>query len=340
MKRLFVVLLLLAAPAFARPWTDAGGKHHTTAELADFQGGIAYLKKDDGKISAVPLKKLSKADQDFIRSATPEVKLIEGKVISIADGDTLTVLVGETPTKIRLEGIDAPESHQAYGHKSREALADKVFHKTVRIEWRELDKYKRMLGHVFMDDRWVNKDMVQEGWAWHYRQYSKSEVLADAESDARTAQIGLWAGTDPIAPWEFRHLPKASPPVAKEPPQPKVEPPSKPAEETEETVYVTRTGEKYHRAGCHHLKSSIPMTLSEAAKRYSPCSVCRPPTPKHTATSDPPATSPSRSKASDRDALAEQSTGQTATGIPTYTGPRGGTYHYSKSGKKVYEKKK
>jgi hypothetical protein len=85
------------------------------------------------------------------------------------------------------------------------------------------------------------------------------------------------------------------------------------------------------------------MALSEAAPRFGPCSVCRPPMAdtgsspprKNVASSDPSTISDER--------LAQQSetpTGQTATGIPTYTGPRGGVYHYSKSGKKVYERKK
>jgi competence protein ComEC len=44
------------------------------------------------------------------------------------------------------------------------------------------------------------------------------------------------------------------------------------------TVYVTRTGKKYHRAGCRYLsQSKIPMSLAEAAKHYGPCSVCKPP---------------------------------------------------------------
>jgi len=44
------------------------------------------------------------------------------------------------------------------------------------------------------------------------------------------------------------------------------------------TVYVTRTGEKYHRDGCRYLRQSrIPMSLAEASKRFDPCSVCKPP---------------------------------------------------------------
>jgi hypothetical protein len=46
----------------------------------------------------------------------------------------------------------------------------------------------------------------------------------------------------------------------------------------EVVVYVTRTGEKYHRESCRHLaKSKIPMSLTDAKQRYAPCKVCRPP---------------------------------------------------------------
>lgn len=118
-------------------------------------------------------------------------------------------------------------------------------------------------------------------------------------------------------------------------------------------VYVTNSGTKYHSEGCRYLsKSNIPMPLSQAIGQYSPCSVCHPPisadstSPQRNTSatrthshSTPPPTSLG-SEFVDRNPYSESVTGQTATGIPTYTGPRGGQYHYSKSGKKVYEKKK
>lgn len=51
------------------------------------------------------------------------------------------------------------------------------------------------------------------------------------------------------------------------------------SEPAESTVYVTRTGRKYHRESCPHLRSRIPMPLAEAAAAYAPCSVCNPPVP-------------------------------------------------------------
>ena len=51
---------------------------------------------------------------------------LTGKVIAVTDGDTINVLVNEETVKVRLEGIDAPESGQSYGKKSKEALAEMV----------------------------------------------------------------------------------------------------------------------------------------------------------------------------------------------------------------------
>ena len=131
-----------------------------------------------------------------------------GKVVKVADGDTITVLFDKTQHRIRLAGIDAPESKQAFGTRARQALADKVFGKEVKVVWKKRDKYKRILGNIYLDGRWVNKEMVAEGWAWHYRYFSSDRELAKAEAAAKEAKKGLWADADPIPPWEFRKMKK------------------------------------------------------------------------------------------------------------------------------------
>lgn len=131
-----------------------------------------------------------------------------GKVVKIADGDTITVLVDKTQHKIRLEGIDAPERTQAFGTKAKQALADKVSGKEIKVVWKKRDKYKRILGNIYLDGRWVNKEMVAEGWAWHYRSLSSNQELAKAQTEAKDAKRGLWADADPIPPWEFRKMKK------------------------------------------------------------------------------------------------------------------------------------
>ncbi len=129
---------------------------------------------------------------------------LTGKVISIADGDTLTVLVGKESIRIRLEGIDAPESKQAFGNKAKQHLQSLVGTKEATVHPTGKDKYGRTLGEVFVDGVSLNQKMVEDGFAWHYKQYSTDAKLAKAESAAKSKKLGLWADPNPLAPWEFR----------------------------------------------------------------------------------------------------------------------------------------
>jgi micrococcal nuclease len=130
---------------------------------------------------------------------------ITGQVVKIADGDTLTVL-DETKTqhKIRLAGIDAPEKGQAFGTKSRENNAAKVFRQTVRVEVIDVDRYHREVGRIFLGDRFINMEMVADGFAWRYVQYDKPGEFTSAENGAHENRRGLWADPEPMPPWEWR----------------------------------------------------------------------------------------------------------------------------------------
>jgi len=138
-------------------------------------------------------------------TAAADIKEIAGKVVGVSDGDTLTVLdASKTQYKIRLQGIDAPEKAQAFGEKSKQALSGMVFGKTVKIESKGTDRYSRTLGEVFVGTNWINRAMVEQGWAWHYVQYSKSAELAKAEQEAKRKGLGLWRDKEPLPPWTFR----------------------------------------------------------------------------------------------------------------------------------------
>ncbi|MBI3866711.1 MAG: thermonuclease family protein [Planctomycetia bacterium] len=140
--------------------------------------------------------------------AEPESKTHEltGKVVHIADGDTLTVLdADKVQHKIRLHGIDAPEKGQAFGTKVKEALAGKVHEKSVRVVWKEKDRYGRIVGDVHLGDRNINVEMVHDGFAWWYRTYApKLKALEEAEGEAKKEKRGLWHDESPEPPWEFR----------------------------------------------------------------------------------------------------------------------------------------
>ena len=140
-----------------------------------------------------------------LTAASPPAKTLTGKVVKIADGDTLTMLVGKTQIKVRLEGIDTPERAQPFGRKAGQALAKKVFGKVIQVDDLGKDRYGRTLGIVRLGKRNINLELVQEGWAWWYRKYApKNKELAKAEAAARKAKRGLWADPNPIPPWDWR----------------------------------------------------------------------------------------------------------------------------------------
>jgi endonuclease YncB( thermonuclease family) len=137
---------------------------------------------------------------------------IAGKVVKIADGDTLTILdSANTQHKIRLAGIDAPEKSQPFGTKSRENLAGKVFGQPVRVEVIDVDRYHREVGRIYLGEQFINLEMVRDGFAWRYVTYDKPGEFTAAEVGARERRRGLWADNDPTPPWEWRRAkPQAS----------------------------------------------------------------------------------------------------------------------------------
>ena len=140
-----------------------------------------------------------------------QAETLLGRVINVADGDTITVLDDtHTQHKIRLTGIDAPEKRQAFGNVSKQSLVEQVAGQSVAVEWVKVDKYGRKVGKVLLAGLDCNLVQVKRGLAWHYKQYQREQLPADqqsyaaAEIEARTAKLGLWRDADSMPPWEFR----------------------------------------------------------------------------------------------------------------------------------------
>src|SRR5262245_25308253 len=129
-----------------------------------------------------------------------------GKVVGIADGDTIQVLREGKAVKVRLHGVDAPEKAQAFGTQARKFTGDLVFQQTVTVVIRSTDRYGRLVGEVQLPDgRSLNQELVKAGMAWWYRPYAPNDTtLAQLEAEARTAQRGLWADAHPVPPWQWR----------------------------------------------------------------------------------------------------------------------------------------
>jgi len=153
--------------------------------------------------------------------AKSPIRTIDGIVTRVSDGDTVHVRddLG-TKLKVRLYGVDAPETPKAnkktgriskpgqpYGEEAWRALEEKVFRKRVRLEVMDIDRYKRLVSLVWLDKQNINEEMVAEGWAWAYKQYLDTPYASQfigLEAQARAKRLGLWQQNNPQPPWEFR----------------------------------------------------------------------------------------------------------------------------------------
>jgi endonuclease YncB( thermonuclease family) len=126
-------------------------------------------------------------------------------VVSVHDGDTITVLVDRKQVKVRLTDIDAPELGQPFGKNSRQSLAELCFGKTASLDVRGQDRYKRTIARVTCDGLDVNAEQVRRGYAWTYTRYApKGSPLHAIQLAARSEHRGLWADPKSIPPWEWR----------------------------------------------------------------------------------------------------------------------------------------
>jgi endonuclease YncB( thermonuclease family) len=137
--------------------------------------------------------------------------LVEGRVVGVSDGDTITVLDDlKTQHKIRFAGIDAPEKGQPYGEQSKQSLSALVFQKRVEARCHKKDRYGREVCAVYVNLRDVGLEQIRAGMAWWYREYAHEQatqdrlVYRDEEESAKAKQIGLWTDQKPVPPWEWR----------------------------------------------------------------------------------------------------------------------------------------
>lgn len=133
---------------------------------------------------------------------------LSGKVISVSDGDTFTMLTqGNRQVKIRLHGIDCPEKRQDFGTVAKNYTSGQIFGKIVQARVLKQDQYRRSVAIVILPNgKNLNQELLRAGMAWHYKKYDKSSEFALLEKQARINKAGLWKGKSPMPPWEFRKL--------------------------------------------------------------------------------------------------------------------------------------
>jgi endonuclease YncB( thermonuclease family) len=142
---------------------------------------------------------------------TAHAEVLQGRVISVSDGDTVDVLDSQRIThRVRLSGIDAPELGQGFSQRSKQHLAGLVYDRAVEVEWNKRDRYGRIVGKVLVAGMDACREMVAAGFAWHYKAYEFEQSLDDrasystAENNARQGGLGLWHESNPVPPWEYR----------------------------------------------------------------------------------------------------------------------------------------
>jgi len=150
-------------------------------------------------VSAIAFFYVTCAD---VKSATT----YHGKVIKVTDGDSINILHEGNTLKIRLAEIDAPERGQPFWKISREALASYVAGKQVKVIEIDVDRYKRIVGQVYLGDLWVNGALVRGGYAYVYPKYATSERLYEFEREAKENQAWVWKlpENERVKPWEWR----------------------------------------------------------------------------------------------------------------------------------------
>jgi endonuclease YncB( thermonuclease family) len=134
-----------------------------------------------------------------------------GTVVHALDGDTVEVLDASRRThRVRLAGIDAPESGQPFGTQAKRQLLALVGGEEVTVIWHKRDRYDRLVGKILFDGVDVNLGLIQAGMAWWYREYAGEQSAGDrrryeaAEKVARAEGVGLWSDPRAVAPWDWR----------------------------------------------------------------------------------------------------------------------------------------
>ena len=146
-----------------------------------------------------------------LESAQAAEWFLNGHVVGVSDGDTITVLDdAKTQHKVRFAGIDAPENGQVFAEESRRSLSALVFQKQVAARCHRRDRHGYQVCAVFVGLRDVGLAQIRVGMAWWYREYAHEQrmheqvLYRDEEESAKARRVGLWSDPKAAPPWEWR----------------------------------------------------------------------------------------------------------------------------------------
>jgi len=216
----------------------------------------------------------------FLLLISQDASAWEGKVFGVADGDTVTVLSNNNDQiRIRLYGIDAPESAQAFGAKAKQSLANMVFGKVVRVEEKDRDRYGRVVARLYVGSLDVNAEQIRQGMAWVYRHYCRDGFCSGwigLEAAAKNGGVGLWNDKEPVPPWDWRRDKRSPSAVSATGGSPAVAVPS------DKLVYHgNQRSRVFHHPRCKDYQCpnciiELPSREEAVRQGFRPCGVCRP----------------------------------------------------------------
>lgn len=137
----------------------------------------------------------------------PPLEPFVGDVTHVVDGDTLVITREDgSEVNVRLYGVDAPETKQAFGPSAKGYAQFLAEDRQVEVVPQDVDRYGRLVAEVILPDgRVLGREMVSAGLAWWYADFApEAIVLGQLEQSARDGRAGLWCDPNPMAPWDFR----------------------------------------------------------------------------------------------------------------------------------------
>ncbi|THG09683.1 staphylococcal-like nuclease CAN2 [Camellia sinensis] len=154
----------------------------------------------DVQIAAVERSK-ARAGKNYAKADALQKQIVDSgyRVLNIQSQEILA-----RKYRIRLRGIDAPESAMPYGKEAKEELTKLVQGKCLRVLVFDQDRYGRFVGDIYCNGIFIQESMLKKGLAWHYKAYDRRPELEKWEKEARAKRVGLWASSNPEMPWEWR----------------------------------------------------------------------------------------------------------------------------------------
>jgi endonuclease YncB( thermonuclease family) len=175
-------------------------------------------------------------------------QIFDATVVRIADGDSLEIVRDghRERLRVRLEGVDAPETGEVFSRDAEALLRRLVLDRRVRVSGRDIDRYGRLVARVAVDGRDASLELVTAGLAC--QRFAADAVLAAAEARARAGGAGFWAASAAKPQCVARSARPISPATPRGAPRPAPRQTPSPSASTE--VRANVSSGLYHRAWC------------------------------------------------------------------------------------------